>query len=91
MYMLLFSKQAKYITYTFVIKVLNKKKKYLKREGIQFTKSAMITVRGGLANTSCKSANLHKIQIANFHKCFDSFHIQLCSSHIRTNILSIRV
>ena len=42
--MLLFSKRAKYIIYTFVIKVLNKKKNGIGgNKGIQFTKSAMIT------------------------------------------------
>lgn len=81
--MLLFSKRAKYIIYTFVIKVLNKKKKVLEEiKGIQFTKSAMITKKKRLANIFCKSTNLHKIQIADFHKCFETFNFHIVSIHV---------
>lgn len=44
--MLLFSKRAKYIIYTFVTDAFNKR--YWRNKGIQFTKSAMITKNGSL-------------------------------------------
>lgn len=70
--MLLFSKRAKYRIYTFVIK-----DSMLQEINASHLQKVLIK-KERLANISCKTTNIHKIQRANFHKGWE--HSELSST-----------
>jgi len=61
--MLLFSKRAKYIIYTFVIKVFKQKKVLEEIKALHLQKSAIITTKKGLLIISLvKTTNFREVQ-----------------------------